>query len=187
MPGSIRTYWGFLLLLLLSLPALGQRQLALENAKRFKRIVFYPGDAIRFQVVDSKDRVNGIIEAITDSSIIIVKTVTLSYVNGNSISTYRDQIPLRMIRAIYPPDQTAWYQFRNMFYAGTIIGGSGLITVSIANSLIESQVPDFNSLAIVAGIMTTGLAVRYIGRNRYKIGKKWKLKAMPILSKKPKR
>lgn len=188
MPGSVYARLGLFLLLCLfsSTPARCQRQLSLENTKKFKRITYYPGDLIRFQTVENKDRINGIIEAITDSTIIIVKTLTIPYKDGSSsVSTFRDHIPLRMIHAVYPQDQSTWYQFRNIFYAGTIIGGTGLIGVSIANSLIENQVPDFNSLTIVAGIMTAGLAVRYLGRNKYKIGKKWKLKPMNLLRDRP--
>lgn len=188
MPGSVFKHLGLFLLmyLLCSSPAQSQRQLAIENAKKFKRITYYPGDLIRFQTVESKDRINGMIEAITDSTIIIIKTLNIPYKDGSSaISTFRDHIPLRMIRAVYPQDQSTWYQFRNIFYAGTIIGGTGLIGVSIANSLIENQVPDFNSLTIVAGIMTAGLAVRYLGRNKYRIGKKWELKSIILLQKRP--
>lgn len=161
--------------LCITLPAWGQKHLALENVRKFKRITYGPGDLIRFQVLDDKTRYHGIIESVNDSLLIIVTEVKTP---GKGGATYRDYVPINNIRTILPIKKGYWEYFRRMYYAGTMASGSALIGIGVANGIIEHQTPDFDSMVIVTGLMTSGLIVRYIGRDKYKIKKRWRLRAI---------
>jgi hypothetical protein len=170
----------FLLLLLLltgySLPA--QKVLAVENVHRLKRITFQPGDFIRFQTRDSKARFNGVIETVTDSNLVIVRAVKMENEGDATNTVFRDYVPLREIEMVYDPAKTYWKYFKNMYSGMAMIGGGMLITFTAVNSIAGDQVPDPTSVIIATGILTSGFIIRYIGRDKYRVGKRWTLRAM---------
>ncbi len=182
---ALRT--GFFLLLLsilCSFQAYSQKVLALENPARFKRIIFKPGDYIRFGTDDSQARFSGTIESIDDSVVVIVKVVTVENEGDATNNVFRDYVPIREITKVYNPDQGWWYYFRNMYSGTAMIGGGVLILGSIFNSWVLDSPPDPSSIILASSIYASGLIVRYLGRNKYKIGKRWKLRAMePIVEK----
>ena len=61
-----------------------------------------------------------------------------------------------------------------------MVGGGVLILITAANTLLEDQEPDGNSILIATGILVSGFAVKYIGRDKYKVGKKWRIRAMDM-------
>lgn len=166
------------------LPA--QNVLSLEKRKSFKRIYYLPGDFIRFQVHDDGAVYHGFIESVTQKDLVLVKSISLGNTDEDDLQVFRDYVPLENISVIFPSEDHYWQYFRKMFYAGTMAGGSALIGIATVNSIIEKQTPDLGSLIIVSSIMTLGLGVRYTGRNKYKLGKKWQLVVRPAFPVVPK-
>lgn len=167
-----------MLLLGLYLPVNGQNAIALENSKRAKRIIFYPGDLIRFKTTYSDQDFHGIIEGLNDSTLILVNLASADRDRTDQSHPYtRNFVPLADIKIVFPPYKTGWDKFRNLYYGSTMAGGSLTVTGSVIHSFIENQVPDLEGLAIVSGLMTSGLLLKYLGRNKYKVGKRWKLRA----------
>ncbi|MEL7529744.1 MAG: hypothetical protein AAFN10_00475 [Bacteroidota bacterium] len=154
--------------------------LTLENAKRFKRIVFRPGDYIRFQTHDGRAQYNGQIESINDSSIVILKVVKMTNEGDATNNVFRDYVPIREIDMVYNPHKTVWQTFKNWYSGSAMISGGGLILITALNAWTSDLPPDPNSVLIATGILTSGFIVRYIGRDKYKLGDKWQLKTMEI-------
>ena len=172
---------GFLLLLAImvfSIPAVGQKILALENPTKFKRIVFRQGDYIRFATSDSQAKFSGRIESINDSVIVIVKVVKIENEGDATNNVFRDFVLIRDITKVFDQDRNWWDVFRNMYSGTAVIGGGALVLVAIVNSVIEDVPPDPNSIILASSISASGLLLRYLGRNHYKIGKRWQLRAM---------
>ncbi|MEM8891145.1 MAG: hypothetical protein AAGD28_24420 [Bacteroidota bacterium] len=157
-----------------------QKVLALENAKKFKRLFFKQGDFIRIEANDSQARYSGYIESVNDSSVVLVKIVKMENEGDATNNVFRDYVPLSEIKAIYNGEKTYWHYFRNMYSGTAMVGGGVLILITSANTLLENQEPDASSILIATGILISGLAIRYIGRDKYKIGKRWKLRAMDL-------
>jgi len=154
--------------------------LTLENAKRFKRIVFRPGDFIRFQTRDGRAQYNGQIESINDSSIVILKVIKMANEGDATNNVLRDYVPIREIGIVYNPYKTGWKTFKNMYSGSAMIGGGGLIIITALNAWLSDLTPDPSSILIATGILTSGFLIRYIGRDKYKLGDKWQLKTMEI-------
>ncbi|MFK7924506.1 MAG: hypothetical protein AB8H47_21295 [Bacteroidia bacterium] len=154
--------------------------LTLENVKRYKRVVFRPGDYIRFQTHDGRAQYNGQIESINDSSIVILKVIKLANEGDATNNVLRDYVPIREIDMVYNPNKTGWKTFKNMYSGSAMIGGGGLIVITALNALTSDLPPDPSSVLIATGILTSGFLVRYIGRDKYKLGDKWQLKTMEI-------
>ncbi len=176
---SLRPCLLFLLLLLCLLPeGFTQKILALENPKKFKRIIFQVGDPIRFGTDDSQARFSGMIESVDDSVVVIVKAVKVENEGDGTNNLFRDYVPIREITVVYNLDRDWWYFFRNAYSGTALIGGGALVAISVINALIENQNPDPASIIIASGISASGLLARTLGRNKYKLGKQWRLRAM---------
>lgn len=160
--------------------AYSQKVLSLENAKKFKRMIFSPGDFIRIEGNDSQARYSGYIESVNDSTVVLVKVVKIENEGDATNNVFRDYVPLKEIKAIYNGEKTYWQYFRNMYSGTAMVGGGILILITSANTLLENQEPDGSSILIATGILISGFIVRYIGRDKYKLGKKWQLKAMDL-------
>lgn len=177
-----------LLLLVLSTPGLLRGQnlqapikvLAVENVKRFKRVVFRPGDFIRFQTHDGKAQYNGQIESVNDSSIVILKVIQMSNEGDATNNVLRDYVPIKEIGVVYNPAKSSWKTFRNMYSGSAMVGGGGLILITALNAWTSDLPPDPDSILIATGILTSGFIIRYIGRDKYKLGDNWQLKTMEI-------
>lgn len=157
--------------------ACGQKYLSLENPKKFKRIIFQPGDYIRFQTRDGNARYHGTIEAVYDSVVVLVKTIKMANSGDATNNVFRDYVPLHEIQAVYNGKKSYGRYFRNMYAAAATIGGGALIGITSLNTLLERGKPDQTSLIIASGLLTSGLIVRYLGRNKWKIGNQWQLHA----------
>lgn len=164
-------------------PIQAQKVLSLENPAKFKRILFQPGDYIRFGTDDTQAKFSGLIESVDDSVVVIVKTVKIENEGDATTNVFRDYVPIREITKVYEMDRNWWFFFRNMYSGTAIIGGGALILGTIINSIILDTPPDPNSIILASSVSASGLLVRYLGRNKYKIGKKWQLRAMdPMVS-----
>ncbi|MEL6672994.1 MAG: hypothetical protein AAFR61_12410 [Bacteroidota bacterium] len=176
----------FLVLVSTVSTAVSQQVLSLEHNRRFKRIVFKPGDYIRFQTHDSNAQYNGYVESVGDSILVLVKAVDVRE-DVSQDDVFRDYIPIKEISVVYNGRKTYWRFFKNMYSGTAMIGGGILIAITTLNSIIEKEEPDPQSLIIAAGISFSGFLVRRIGRDKYKIGKKWSLTSLdsPLLLEAP--
>ena len=174
------TLYGLFLLLVLALPVslFSQKVLSLENPGRFKRIFFQPGDVIRFGTEDSQGKFSGVIESVSDSVIVIVKVVQIENEGDATNNVFRDYVPLREITVVYNTRGNWWSTFRNMYAGAALVGGGALIGIGVVNSIIENQAPDPGSMILAGSISASGLLMRSLGRNKYRIGKSWQLRAM---------
>lgn len=168
-------------LLMAGLMARAQKVLVLENPVKFKRFFFFPGDFIRFQGKDGYSRFSGRIEAVDDSMLVLIKAVSLEDEAGEDHRVYRDYVPLHEIGAVYPPKRTTWSYVKNIYSGSAMIGGGGLIGLTAVNALIYESPPDINGLIVAGGILVSGFIMRYIGRDKYKIGPKWQIRTMEQL------
>jgi len=153
----------------------GQKVLSLENAARFKRIIFAPGDYIRFQGQDGQAKYSGMIEEIDESFVVLVKSIVIGDQTDKTAQLYRDYVPIEEIRAVINSRPSAWRTFRNGYYATAILAGGMFIGGTTLNTMIEGSTPDPTTLVVASGFLTSGLLVRYLGRDKYKLGKRWEL------------
>ncbi|MDX1908787.1 MAG: hypothetical protein SF053_17255 [Bacteroidia bacterium] len=151
-----------------------QAQLWLENPHKFKRYVFQPGDFIRIQGLNKLDRLSGTIESLSDSQIVLVRRVA----TGDYHEFYREYVPLSSVTAIYNDQPTYWRYVKNGWSSAATIGGGAIIIGAIVNNTLYQQAPDPESILIAAGIMTTGFIIRHIGRDRYRLGSRWRLRVV---------
>ncbi|RMG26243.1 MAG: hypothetical protein D6730_09455 [Bacteroidetes bacterium] len=157
----------------LALPA--QSCLVLSHQRKALQHFYYPGDAIRVQLKSDKSRHYGFIEAVTDSVLILQKTIVFPRPGEPLEDTYREWVPLHDIRLIYKDPMNTWDVCRQFFYAGTIMGGSALIGVVVINTLVFGVTPPIGAFIVVSGLLVSGIIVKYAGRDHYKIGKRWQL------------
>ena len=174
----MRLFLFLIILLLVPGRICAQKVLALENYDRFKRIILYPGDNIRFKTFDSGSTYKGVIELVTDSTLVILKSVKVKGAKGTTRQEFRDWVPISEIKTIYSNKNDYWRYFKNMYSVMAMAGGAMLLAGTAVNTLTSSAKPDESSVIIASAILLSGLAVRYIGRDKYKIGKRWQLRAM---------
>lgn len=166
-----------LVLILGTIPLMSQQKvLSLENPTKYKRYIFAPGEYIRFQTHDSNAKYDGIIESLDDSVIVLVKQFRLNK-DDRHPRIFRDYVPLKEIKAVYLNEPSFWRRLRYGFYRTTLVGGSVVISGTVVNTLTGGGAPDPLFLILSSSILTSGLIVRYLGRDKFKLGKKWFLKA----------
>lgn len=174
-------YKSLFLTILLSLPLYVQSQhvLLLSHVKKDKQVAFFIGDHIRLQLISDKSNRGGYIEAVTDSFIVLQKTISFQ-VNGNTFQNqFRENIPLCNIRRVYKLRSDAWAVCRRVYYAGSVIVGSTLIGITILNTFIHFIPPPFGAFVFITGVLVSGLLIKYAGLDHYRIGKRWVVEAVP--------
>lgn len=165
----------------IALSGFSQKILSVENPRKFKRIMYFPGDYIRFQGKDGKSSYHGLIEAVDDSMIVLIKSIKQANSGDETTNTFRDYVPISEIGTVYNTEKTYWQYFKHMYSGTAMVAGGVLIGGTSVNTLLEQQTPKAESLLIATGILVSGLIVRYIGRDKYKIGNRWQIRAMEPL------
>ncbi|WNJ16106.1 hypothetical protein [Pontibacter sp. G13] len=165
----------FLVCMGLALPwGMSQQTLTIRHARKGKELTFALGDFIRIQGRDRVTRYSGYLESLEDTALILFRNVEQQEQDASD-RMYRIAIPYSQIRAIYNPKSTKWTKFKHQFSAGTMVAGGTIIGGTVVNTLVFENPPEPVALLLATGILTCGFVVRYIGRDKYKIGKKWKL------------
>ena len=73
-------------------------------------------------------------------------------------------------------------RFMQMYGSNAIAGGLLLMGGGGIMAAIENQRPDKTGFMIAGGIMVSGIIVKIFTRNKYRMGKKWQVKAMdPVI------
>ena len=157
------------------LSALGQECLTVEHGRKNKLISYCPGDEIRIIGRYQGKRHSGIIERIEDSTLILLRPIKMPFKDGHNQEYYRDYVPLSDIEAVYVNKESFLRKARH-FYSGTaMVGGGFIIGTTSVNTFIDGKPPSYRKIVLATGILVTGFIVRYLGREKYKIGKKWVL------------
>lgn len=170
-------------LCLLSTTIFAQKNLALENVNKFKRIIYQPGEPIRFQVVGDKKKYEGRIESVNDSMMVIVKSIVMENEGDASNRVHRDYIRLQDIRAVYKRPQGSYGEFFYGMMAGGLTG-AGLMFVVIGpiDAGIAGADPINTNFFIGAGMLVTGLIMGIFKKRKHRVGRKWLIKPMnPLL------
>lgn len=171
-----------LLFLLLGLPALqsvGQKVLALENVDRFKRVVYVPGDIIRFQMEDSKTVYVGRIESVNDSQMVILKSLVMENDRDASNRVFREYVELDKIRSVYKrPKGTYGEFFYGMLSGGLISGGLMYVVLLPIDALLGQSRLSPTNMTIGASMLATGGLLAILRKKKHKVGGKWVLKPM---------
>jgi len=174
-----------LVLLFLSVPIpylWSQRVLSLENKKKFKRIVFKKGDFIRFRTLGEKIDYNGSIEEIGDSTFLVVKHIHIPGENEESRRTIREIVRIEDVSLIYYAPETYWRALRRGYYRSTLVAGGIIIGGNSLRTLLTGETPSRSEILLATGILTSGLIVKMLGKDVYKIGKKWELRSIKDFS-----
>lgn len=168
----------FLLLATLVGAAQPQKVLAMENPWRTKRIFFFPGDYLVFRTHDGKAKYEGYIESVTDSMIVLVKIVQMGNDGDATNNVFRDYVPIREIDYVYGESKSYWRFFRKMVAGTGTLSGGYLLGATGFNHLYLDVPIDEEGVLIAAALMGTGILFNFLGKDRRKMGGRWRLRAM---------
>lgn len=159
----------------LSLHVVSQPALIISHVKKDREVTYNIGDHIRLQLLSEKLNKGGYIEAVTDSFIVLTRTLVFEHNGSRTENQYRENIPIHDIRRIYKEKDNAWAVCRRFYYMGSVVIGSALISMTILNTFINFIPPPFGAFIFVAGVLVSGIIIKYAGMDHYRIGKKWEI------------
>jgi hypothetical protein len=168
-----------LFLLLLVSHAFGQKFLAVENPGRFKRVLFKPGEAIRFQMDDGKAVYTGRIESISDSIMVIISSVVVENEGDATRSVQRDYVQISRISTVFRrPDKSDGTYLIRIISGGLMIFGSAMLVIIPVNSVTTGVDIEPGTMFLAGGMAAAGALLQLGVKNKYRIGKKWKVRSM---------
>lgn len=178
LPPHMRLVIIVVLCLFFSPPLKAQKVLSLENMHKFKRITFQPGDFIRFRIHGEKNDYNGNIQEVTDSVVVIVKNVHVPGENEEVVRTTKELVRISDISMIYYAPRTYGRALRTGYYRSTLVTGGILIATTTVRTLTTGETPSRQDILMGSVVLGTGLLARFMGKDVYKVGKRWQLKSM---------
>jgi len=157
----------------------GQKVLAFENVDRFTRIIYVPGDIIRFQMEDSKTVFTGRLASVNDSQMVILKSLIVENEGDASNRVYREYVALDKIRSVYKrPSGSYGEYFYGAVSGGLMAGGlMYVVLLPIDAATGQSQLSPTN-MAIGAGMLATGGLMAIFRKKKQRVNDKWILKPM---------
>ena len=136
-----------------------QSIMIVEKVGKGRFFAYQPGDDISFQTIKDTFNIQGEIVEIFDSAIVL---------KGG------DEIPLTDIGIIYRK-----YIGRKKNGATMMIAGGALVVITSINHIINNEpVIDPLMVSIGAGIASLGGIWFAMGKRKYRIGEKWRIKIM---------
>ena len=137
-----------------------QRILLIEKPGRFKNFKYFTGDDIIVKTIPYKEKHEGTIHEITDTSILI---------------NFDNEIMLEDIGMIMRP---RWGL--GLVSKVTRIAGAGYFVLDVFNRSINGQDPvvEENTLMISAGLVAFSYALVPFHKKRMKRGEKWRIKVL---------
>ena len=171
---SFAFLWCLIAFLMIADGIYAQKHLVLSHNRKGEHRIFRSGDLIRLQTTD-KQRYVGNIELVNDSVLIISQLISYKAIDKVVNNKFREIIPIKNIALVFKESDKLWDATRYGLYAGTVLAGSAIIGVSVANSLILGAAPPVGILIVISGVLFSGLMFKYLGRDQYKIGRKWKI------------
>lgn len=164
-------------LLCVSLSA--QQFLLITHTKRDRELAYRPGDWIRLEARAGEEHYHGYIEQVNDSMLIITFEAEVSTDLEEGVRSMRAFIPLDAISLVYDPQVSRWHRFKHAYTSAAIAGGGMIITGNIFNTLVNEVRPQLSQLISSTTILLSSTLVRAIGRDKYPIGRKWQVQAVP--------
>ena len=156
--------------------------LAIEHQRKFERIIFLPGEYIRFQMNDSRAKYEGMIWEVTDSSILIVQGLTLENLDDVSQRVQRDEVLFRFVKSIYLKPNAkgkGWRHFKGVIGGGLLGGGAMYSVLLPLDAWLAGDSPNPTNFRIGLGMLATGALITLLPEKRkYKIGKRYRLRSM---------
>ncbi len=148
---------GVLMMVILSASA--QKILVVEKIGRGRYFSFKEGDNIRLETKKGQFRIREEIVQVDDSSLLVKGNYRISLDN------------ISYIEKVY----RSWKSNGMLLM---VAGGTLVAITSITHALHNHQVLDPVYLTIGAGLTTAGGLWYSLGKRKYRIGKKWKLKVL---------
>jgi hypothetical protein len=114
-----------------------------------------------------------------DSTVVLAMATEFEDDQGAASETFRDYVPLREIRLVYRRPTGSYGEYFRRMYANTaMVSGTSLIGGTLVNSLVYERSPHLNSLFIAGSILASGLLVQALSRDKYRLDRHWRLRAM---------
>ena len=168
--------FSLLFMILLANATIAQKVLALENPYRAQRIFLGPGDHLVFRGHDGKAKYEGYIEAVFDS----VKVVKIANEGDATNNVFRDYVPIREIKYVYGESRSYWQFFRKMVAGTGTLSGAYLLGTTGFNRLYLGIPIDEDAVLVAGALMGVGLIFNFLGKDRRKMGGRWRLRVMDI-------
>ena len=141
-----------------------------------------PGEEMYLQAFEEKKKFAGQLETVTDSFLVLAREQEIPDPADPRVIIILDTIPISKIFSIYANKRGSMGRFMQMYGSNAIAGGLLLMGGGGIMAAIENQRPDKTGFMIAGGIMVSGIIVKIFTRNKYRMGKKWQVKAMdPII------
>jgi hypothetical protein len=156
-----------------------QNVLAFENVNRFKRIIYVPGDMIRFQLDDSKTVFSGRIESVNDSQVVILKSLVMENAGDVSTRVFREYVSIDRIRFVYKRSTGSYGEFfYGMLSGGLISGGLMYVVLLPIDAFFGQSRLSPTNMSIGASMLAAGGLMALLRKKKQRVGDKWVLKPM---------
>ena len=173
----------FGIVLLVGIPRISaQNLLSVENPRALKRELYQPGDIFQFKTYGNSRWLEGYIDVVYDSSLVIRKEII--YFDGaeERREVTRDQIPFREIRYVKYNGRSRFNNFQKIYGISALGGGAllaGTVLINVATTSSNEREVDEGSLYLAGGMAASGLILLLTAKNKHRIGRRWIIRAMP--------
>ena len=158
-----------------------QKLLAVENPYALKRELYRPGDILKFKSKGNKRWFEGMIETVYDSSVVVVKQLVYTDGENQRKDLVKNQIPFREITHVKYNGGSKFNSFKKVFGVSSLLAGAYLVGVTLVNVITtpeDERNVDEVGLYIAGGFAGAGVILLATAKNKHKLGKKWRIRAM---------
>lgn len=162
----------FLLLSCLPLITWSQSKLYLFHPQSEQQTVFQTGDLV--SLIGPDGLIKGRINHMSDSSLWLNIETHPFGTQETNLRSYREQIPLQDVQAV-AYNNPRWRRFQRGYSGATLAIGGVVFLGTTCRTLVTDAPPRMAPLAIATLLLSSGLVVRYVGRDRYNMKRGWEL------------
>ena len=162
----------------LSLFAQSQPRLVLDRGKGKKPLTYQLGEFIVLDQGNKQQKSMGTLLAIDVDRLVLGQSWTPQGAGTEDAHSFQESVPIDHIEGIYNTHNQYWTEFRRSYSAATMGAGGAMVSGMTLNILLNDASPSLSQLLMVTSIMATGLAIRYLGKDRYRVGKRNRLWVM---------
>lgn len=163
---------------LLVFPLTAQQLLQVSHLHRSKTLLYRPGDWIRLEARAGEEHYHGYIDEVNDSMLVLSFQEKVEP-GEDGWRPMRAYVPLEDISLVYDPQASRWHRFKHAYAGAAMAGGGMIIGGNVVNTLVNEVRPQVGQLISSTAILLSGSLVRSIGRDKYPIGRKWRVQAVP--------
>jgi len=157
-------------------PLLGQNTLELAHRKKGKVDTYELGTSLKLQCAWQSSKVMGELTRIEPDYFVLTREVALDPRDPENLTQYHERIAMDDVVFLYPEPNLHLRKFQRTYSMGAMVVGSLMIGGSIAEAMMNENPPKLTHIGIASGILFSGLVVRYFGRQKIRLGKKWRLR-----------